>query len=282
MDLSAVFCLVLAAASAPAPPTRDDAVRRYQADDVEGAADTMAVVFRASTDPDARRSAAIFTVRAYIKAWESGPRPEKADLLCRGLAVADEFLSAGPAPAMSKERDRLLALREPFDPCVPSALMPVVVRGTRQGKRPDTVVRETTERLAESPVVRVNTVQPHRRPLVRGGTVATLVGAAGVGVGLGVGLAHAAAAAAAADNLTEEARRDGRPFTAGELADLSRWRGDLQAGLVGAGVGAGLGAALTVAGVALIAVGVKKERAGDRQRFSVSPGFRGVSLRFQF
>lgn len=275
MDLLAYVWVALAATSAPAPATRAEAVRLYQVGDVEAAADAMAEVFRGSTDPDARRAAAMFTTRAYIKAWESGPRPDKADLLCRGLDVADDFLSAGPNAAMSKERGRLLALREPFGPCVASALMPVVAKPTR------TVPRTTV--VVEAPERPENIVQPaQRRPLVWGGTAATLLGAAGVGVGLGVGLMHAATAATAADNLTAAARGDGRPFTAGELADLGRWRGDLQAGLAGAGVGAGVGAALMVAGVALIAVGVKKERAGDRRRFSVSPGIRGVSLRFQF
>jgi hypothetical protein len=282
MDLSAFLWLVLASAPTPATPTRAEAVRLYKVGDVEGAADTMAEVFRGSTDPNERRAAAMFTARAYIKAWESGPRPDKADLLCRGLAVADDFLNAGPSPAMSKERGHLLAYREPFEPCeAPKssvqqpALMPVVARRTRTTPRTPVAV--------EAPKRPVNVVQPpHRRPLVWGGTAATLLGAAGIGLGLGVGLAHAAGAADAADNLTAAASRDGRPFTAGELADLGRWRGDLQAGLAGAGVGAGVGAALIVAGVALIAVGVKKERAGDRWRSSVSPGIRGVSLRFQF
>jgi hypothetical protein len=290
MDLSAFLWLVLAAASAPATPTRAEALRLYKVGDVEGAADTMAEVFRGSTDPNERRAAAMFTARAYIKAWESGPRPDKADLLCRGLAVADDFLNAGPSPAMSKERGHLLAYREPFEPCeAPEssvqqlALMPVVARRTtpRTAVAVEAVAVEAV--AVEAPKRPVNVVQPpHRRPLVWGGTAATLLGAAGVGLGLGVGLAHAAGAADAADNLTAAASRDGRPFTAGELADLGRWRGDLQAGLAGAGVGAGVGAALIVAGVALIAVGVKKERAGDRRRSSVSPGIRGVSLRFQF
>jgi len=235
------------------------------------AGDHMAEVYRRAKEPDDRRAAAAFVVGAYGEAFRKAPNPAAAaELLCRGLAVADDFLkSGGDVRHLVAPRARLAALREPFGGCAAEGLLPVVT-DVRPRVRPPSSATQTATELPQLPVT---SDTPSGRAMLWTGVGVTGLGAGGMAVALGLGLSWATAAAEGADALTAGA--PGRGFTEDEKLRLQDLRGELRDARVLLGVGVGVGAALLVTGAVLTAVGMRRR---GPQRAALAPT--GFVLRF--
>ncbi len=277
MLAKAVLIACLAEPAAPAEYTRAAALDLQSRGCYAEAGDHMSEVYRRAATPDERRAAATFVAGAYSEAFRKAPdQAAAAELLCRGLAIADDFLATPGAVAehMTTPRAKLVALREPFGAC--SELLPVAPQ-VRPPAPPTPVPepRAVSEAPAQAPPV------PRERRPGRGmlwtGAGVTLVGVGTMAVGLGLGLSRAAAAAEGADALTASA--PGRGFTADEKLQLHELRGDLSSSMRGLGAGVGVGAALLVTGVVLTAIGVKRR---GPQRAALVPWQRGVAVTLRF
>lgn len=280
MLAKAVLIACLADPAAPADFTRAAALDLQRRGCYVEAGDHMSEVYRRAATPDERRAAATFVAGAYSEAFRNAPdQAAAAELLCRGLAIADDYMARAGAGAthMTTPRAKLVALREPFGACTAAAegeLLPVAPQ-----VRPQSPLAPEPRGVSEPPPQAPPMTRERRpgRALTWTGAGLTLVGVGTVAVGLGLGLSRAAAAAAGADALTASA--PGRGFTADEKLQLHELRGDLSSSMRGLGAGVGVGAALLVTGVVLTAIGVKRR---GPQRAALVPWQRGVAVTLRF
>lgn len=277
MFAEAVLFGCLADPAAPGEFSRAAALDLHKRGCLVEAGEHMAEVYRQAKDPNERRAAAAFVVGAYGEAFRTAPdQAAAAELLCRGLAIADNFMATTRGVAATHlvaPRAKLAALREPFGECAPvEGLLPVVTTGRRP--RPTQTQRPVAESVPQLPVT---SDTPPGRAMLWTGVGVTAVGAGVAAVGLGLGLSRATAAAEGADALTAGA--PGRGFTANEKLMLQDLRGELSNARVILGTVVGVGAAMLVTGAVLTAVGMKRR---GPQRAALAPWGRGVAFVLRF